>query len=93
MVGRNDPNCVRIPATAAAAQTAFSTRIIQQIAARYPNVRAFLPANVLCDSEYCHAERNGHLLYWDAGHLNQHGTFLVGEAVRKAMQDWTPERR
>ncbi|PHP68164.1 hypothetical protein CSC94_05805 [Zhengella mangrovi] len=37
--------------------------------------------DLLCDNQYCHGERGGRPLYYDAGHLSINGSVLVGKEV------------
>lgn len=47
----------------------------------YSNVVIVDPRDVLCDPNYCHAKKDGKLLYIDKDHLNGKGSLLHGKQV------------
>ena len=57
------------------------TRVLQQ----FPQVKMWDSSRELCDEEYCWAMKDGVLLYRDAVHLNEAGSFFIGE--RFPLQD------
>ena len=56
-------------------------RVLQEL----PQVKLWDSSRELCDEEYCWATKDGALLYRDAVHLNEAGSFFIGE--RLPLQD------
>lgn len=51
----------------------------------FPEVRTFDPNDLLCDDRFCHALRDGELLYRDDDHLNAFGAGLVLQEMAKRL--------
>jgi len=50
---------------------------VRTVAASYPLVQIFDVASAFCDSHFCYAAQNGHLLYRDRVHLSMDGSAVV----------------
>lgn len=57
--------------------------LMSSILAEYPQVKVFDMAQYLCDAAYCHAEKDGILLYRDGNHLSEAGARLMAPHLYK----------
>lgn len=51
---------------------------VMNVLKKYPNIKVFDPAEVLCDESQCFALKDGRLLYRDDNHLSYDGSLAVG---------------
>jgi len=61
-------------------------RLVLDVLRDYPEVVVFDAAAVLCDRDWCWAERDGKMLYRDRAHLSTEGARIVGEALIELMK-------
>ena len=92
ILGRNPSGCATMSRAQADAQLAYSNRMIQSVASRHSNVRAFLPQDVICGTRQCDVVIGGHLIYRDRHHLDSVGARIVGRAVENVLGDWPAHR-
>jgi peptidoglycan/LPS O-acetylase OafA/YrhL len=65
---------------------AFETRnaayiaVVKSVLQDFPSVQTFSSTPVLCDKDYCYAEKDGVLLYEDDEHLSYAASLLVGRS-------------
>jgi peptidoglycan/LPS O-acetylase OafA/YrhL len=59
--------------------------MVKRVLQDFPQVRLWDSTRELCDGEYCWAMKDGVLLYRDSAHLNEAGSFFMGE--RLPLQD------
>jgi hypothetical protein len=84
--GFDATSCEKMPRSAVEARQMRINPILKKVAAEFPNVSIFWPAEVLCDQAYCYAKRNGQILYADGDHLSDEGGMLLKDALSAAMQ-------
>ncbi len=53
--------------------------IVTQVLSEFPAVKVLDPIPVLCDTDYCRAEKEGKMLYHDSHHLNEAGAIYLGK--------------
>jgi peptidoglycan/LPS O-acetylase OafA/YrhL len=75
---RQNNNCTDVPLSAFSKQMEFNN-LIKETVAKYNNKNViFLDAfPYFCDDKFCHAIKNGQLLYSDNGHLNSQGASYI----------------
>lgn len=56
---------------------------ISKVARDYHNVYLFEPAKYLCDDNFCHAYKNGEMIYYDADHWSIAGSLWMGRWALK----------
>lgn len=59
---------------------------VESVASTFANVVVFDPADYLCDSKRCEAERNGSILFIDRDHLSTAGSDLIGRALAETIR-------
>jgi hypothetical protein len=62
-------------------RTAPYLKFLNYVKEQVPEVVLVDPLDKLCDSKYCHAARNGHILYYDSDHLSLYGSEIVAEKI------------
>lgn len=50
-----------------------------------PDIKRVRPSELLCDSEYCYAGRNGEAYYFDDNHLSVHGAKVIAKEIASAL--------
>jgi hypothetical protein len=59
-------------------------RLVQTVLSEFPRVKVFDAAEALCDTEYCHAMKDGRLLYRDDVHLSIDGSTYLARKIAEA---------
>jgi peptidoglycan/LPS O-acetylase OafA/YrhL len=55
--------------------------MVTKVLREFPQVKVWDASRALCDEKYCWAIKDGALLYRDADHLNEAGSYFVGERI------------
>lgn len=72
-------SCV-MPRAESEAYQAEIRQFLMSMAERYP-IRIYDPYTLLCDSRFCHYQREGRVDYYDKFHLSIHGSFRYARAL------------
>jgi peptidoglycan/LPS O-acetylase OafA/YrhL len=88
LLGHSGAGCDVAAASYMRRQAQFDDGVIRDVAAHYPNVRAFYPVDVLCGPVVCNALSQGHLIVRDEHHFSAFGALLVGRALDAALRNW-----
>lgn len=60
-------------------------QVVAEVLKEFPKVRAYDPLSDLCDDRYCHAMRDGRVLFRDEVHLSVKGSELIARKITEAM--------
>ncbi len=59
---------------------------VAAVQAQFPQLIVVDGAQPFCDARWCWAERGGELLYYDGDHVSLAGATLMGQAIRRALE-------
>ncbi len=79
-----------LPRAAYDARSQVYRQRVAAVLAGFPQVIVVDAAQLLCDARWCHAMRDGQPLYYDRDHLSLLGATLLGQAIRRALEQQPP---
>lgn len=77
-----------VPRTVVDARQKDYRVIIASLQKKYPQVLFVDPTPLLCDTEYCYAKKDGHLLYRDDDHLSLFGSTTLMKQLAPQILEW-----
>ena len=81
---REESHC-NVPRRLADEYLKDTTQALAEVTARYPNARFVELMDFFCDSETCHARRNGEILYYDDDHLTATAARALGQHLKQQL--------